>query len=57
MLTRADKVRVKGKYIKRGVGVVRDQQIKLELIASHTVGGAGEGKTVQACRHRQISAG
>ena len=41
-----DKARAKGKYKTRGVGVMRDQKLKLEdLKASHTLGGAGEGHT------------
>ncbi len=36
----------KGEYVKRGVDVVRDSEMKMEEVkASHTLGGAGDGET------------
>jgi hypothetical protein len=37
-----DKARDKVKYVNRGVGVVRDEELKLEEVKLHGLGGAGE---------------
>jgi hypothetical protein len=53
----ADKARSGGEDVKMGVGVVRDEELKLEDgEVVHTLGGAGEGgtKEMEVNRRREV---